>query len=333
MTGVRAGVRHRCVVLDDYQRTAMDCADWGTLRDHVDVESIVAHLDGDALVSALRGASIVVAMRERTSFSSSLIERLPALRLLVTTGMANAAIDMEAASRRGITVCGTGTSPGAAAELTWGLLLASMRNIVDECANLRAGGERWQISLGGDLRGRTLGVVGLGTLGSRIARYGRAFDMRVLGWSRSNTPKRCAELGVEYAPDLDTVLSEADIVTLHVPLTPDTRGMIGRRELALMKRGATLVNTARAGLVETDALLDALRSGHLRGAALDVFDDEPLPKEHPVRTMTNVVATPHLGYVTADTYSRYFADAVEDIEAWIAGKPVRVLAAASPEPD
>lgn len=322
------GGRHRCVVLDDYQGTALERADWSPLRDRVDVECVGGHLDGEALVDALGGASIVVAMRERTAFADGLLARLPALRLLVTTGMVNAAIDMEAAARRGIVVCGTGTSPGAAAELAWALLLASVRNIVEECVNLRAGGERWQVSVGGDLRGRTLGVVGLGTLGSRVARYGNAFDMRVLGWSRSNTPGRSAELGVEYAPSLDAILSEADIVSLHVPLTPQTRGMLGSRELALMKRGATLVNTARAGLVDTAALIDALRSGHLRGAALDVFDEEPLPRDHPFRTMPNVVATPHVGYVTADTYARYFADAVENIAGWIDGAPVRVLNAA-----
>lgn len=316
----------RCAILDDYQDAALAAADWESLAPRIALDRFAAPLAGeDALAAALEPYSVIVAMRERTPFTASLLSRLPRLRLLVTTGMVNAAIDMEAARRRGVTVCGTRGSVGPAAELAWGLLLALMREIPAEVANLRAGGSRWQVSVGRDLKGKTLGVVGLGKLGQRVAGYGRAFGMDVLGWSRNNSPGRCAALGIGHAATLDDLLARSDVVSLHLTLAPETRGILGAREIGLMKPGAVLVNTARGPLVDEAALVRALESGRLGGAALDVFEREPLPAGHPFRTLPNVVATPHLGYVTRETYAIYFSDAVEAISAWLEAKPVRVL--------
>lgn len=316
----------RVAVLDDYQRVALDMADWTSLAGKVRIDCFDDHVAGaDKVAERLRDHDIVVVMRERTVFDAELLGRLPKLKLLVTTGMVNASIDMAAAAELGIVVAGTRGSVGPAAELTWGLLLSLMRNIPAEVANLRAGGERWQLSAGSDLKGKTLGVAGIGKLGQLVAGYGRAFGMDVLGWSRSNTPERSAALGVGFAPSLDTLLAASDVVTLHLTLTPETTGIIGARELGLMKPGAVIVNTSRGPLIDEAALISALAANRVGGAALDVFDREPLPADHPFRQLPNVVATPHLGYVTRETYQIYYGDAVEDIGAWLAGKPLRVL--------
>jgi phosphoglycerate dehydrogenase-like enzyme len=321
----------RCAILDDYQDVAFTMADWRALEGAVAVDRFVDHMDGlDVLAARLADYDILLAMRERTAFGRDLLARLPRLKLLITTGMVNASIDMQAAAELGITVAGTRGTVGPAAELTWGLLLALMRHIPAEVAHFRAGGERWQISLGSGLKGKTLGIAGIGKLGQLVAGYGRAFGMNVLGWSRSNTPERSAALGIGYVASLDELIAASDIVTLHLTLTPETTGIIGRREIGLMKAGAIIVNTSRGPLIDEPALIEALENGRIGGAALDVFDREPLPPDHPFRRLANVVATPHLGYVTQESYRVYFADAVEDITAWLAGSPLRVLNAVEP---
>lgn len=317
----------RCVVLDDYQDAASRFADWSVLADQVELVVLREHLSGDGLIAALRGAAIVVAMRERTRFDAVTLARLPELRLLVTTGPVNASIDLAAAAARGITVCATTSVQHPAPELTWGLLLALARRIPQEDARFHRGDSPWQASVGLDLAGRTIGIVGLGKVGARIARYARAFDMRVIAWSRNLTAERCAEHGAELAPGLDALLAASDVVTLHVILGPETAGLIGARELSLMKPTALLVNTSRGPLVDEAALVEALRQGRIAGAALDVFCEEPLPAGHPLRGAPNLVATPHLGYVSGDNYRLYFGGVVEDIQAWLRGQPIRVLAA------
>jgi phosphoglycerate dehydrogenase-like enzyme len=315
----------RCAILDDYQGVALGFADWSRLSQRVDTVVFDRPIEPGRLRETLRPFEIIVAMRERTVFDASLLCRLPNLRLLVTTGMRNASIDMDAAAGQGITVAGTAGLVGPAAELAWGLLLALMRRIPEEAARLRNGSDRWQHSVGTELQGKTLGVVGLGRLGSRVAAYGRAFGMEVLGWSRNNSPERSEELGVRYCATLDDLLRESDVVSLHLALNRETRGIIGKSAFEKMKPNAVLINTARGPLVDEEALVSALSKNRIAGAGLDVFDVEPLPLDHPLRRLDNVVATPHLGYVTGRTYEIYFNDAVEDIEAWLDGRPIRVL--------
>jgi phosphoglycerate dehydrogenase-like enzyme len=281
--------------------------------------------DPEALAKALSGFEIVVAMRERTRFDRALIERLPKLKLLITTGMVNAAIDMDATAEHGVTVCGTSGSAGSTAELTWGLILALMRQIPAEHAELQRGG-RWQTTVGREVRGRQLGIIGLGKLGAQVARVALAFEMKVAAWIANLTAARCAEVGVALAGSLDELLRTSDIVSLHLVLSDRSRGTIGARELGLMKPGAILINTSRGPLIDEAALISALREKHI-SAGLEVFDREPLPQEHPLRGFDNVVITPHLGYVTEETYRIYYSGVVEDIAAWIAGSPVRVIRA------
>jgi phosphoglycerate dehydrogenase-like enzyme len=315
----------KCAILDDYQEVALGMADWSMLAGKVRLEAFASHVESGDLAERLADFEIIVAMRERTVFDEALLSRLPKLKLLVTTGMNNASIDMKAAERLGILVCGTRGIVGPAAELAWGLLLSLTRNIPAEAANLRAGGEFWQLSVGRGLQGKTLGVAGIGKLGRLTCGYGRAFGMDVVGWSRSLTEERSREIGIGHAPTLDDLLARSDVVSLQLTLTKETRGIIGRREIGLMRPGAILLNTARGPLVDETALIEALRQGRLGGAALDVFDREPLPPDHPFRTLPNVVATPHLGYVTEETYRVFFGDAAEDIAAWLAGRPERAL--------
>jgi phosphoglycerate dehydrogenase-like enzyme len=320
----------RCAILDDYQDAAQSRGDFDKLAGQVEFTIIREHIaETPALLERLAPFEIVVAMRERTRFDAERLAGLPNLKLLITTGMRNASIDMEAAVRQGILVCGTESFAGSAAELTWGLLLALMRHIPREAENFRAGGP-WQLTVGRDLRGLRLGVIGLGTLGSRVATYGRAFGMEVAGWSRNNTPERSAGLGIGFAPTLDALLEGSDVVSIHIPLNPATRGLIGARELGLMPSGAVLLNTSRGPIVDEAAMIAALRDGRLGGAGLDVFDQEPLPTDHPLRKLDNVVAVPHLGYVTENAYALYFTGAVAAIEAWMAGAPVRVLSEKRP---
>ncbi len=320
-------VPHRVAILDDYQEVAASMARWEALGPEVGIDFFDRHLGEADIVETLRPYDIIVAMRERTVFDQALLTQLPDLRLLVTTGMANASIDIESAHRLGIVVSGTRGVVGPAAELAWALLLALVRNIPEEVANFQAGGDRWQLTLGSDLQNKTLGVAGLGKLGKLVAGYGKAFNMNVLGWSRNNTPERAADLGIGFVQSLDELLSASDVVSLHLTLNPETRGLIGARELGLMKPDAVIINTSRGPLIDEAALVAALRDGTIGGAGLDVFDTEPLPADHPFRMLPNVVATPHLGYVNRETYEVYFGDAVENIQTWLAGAPVRVLAA------
>ncbi len=310
-------------MLDDYQQVAASYAGWDRLGAEVDF--VAEHLTGDSLSARLDGAEVVVAMRERTAFDADLLTRLPALRLLVTTGAANASIDVKAAAAQEITVCGTRSLPGPAAELTWALLLAVLRHVPLSDRELRAG--RWQDDVlpGGDLAGKTLGLLGLGRLGARVARVGLAFEMEVLAWSQNLDPGHARSLGVEPAPSKDDLLTRSDLVSLHLRLSDRTRGIVGERELGLMKPTAVLVNTSRGPLVDEGALVAALRDGRIAAAGLDVYDEEPLPADHPLRGLDNVVLTPHTGYVTTDGYRLFYEDVVEDIAAWQSGTPLRVL--------
>ena len=261
-------------------------------------------------------------MRERTAFPRALLERLPKLKLLVTTGMRNASIDVAAATARGIVVCGTAGLPYPTAELTWGLILALVRRIPAEDRATREG--RWQISCGLGLNGKTLGVIGLGGLGSRVAKVGRAFEMGVIAWSQNLTEARAAEVGAKLVAK-DELLARADVASIHLVLSDRTRGLIGARELSLMKRAAYLINTSRGPIVDESALVAAVRKGTIAGAGLDVYDDEPLAIDHPLRDLPNTVITPHLGYVTEEGYRIFYGQALEDVKAWLAGQPVRVL--------
>jgi phosphoglycerate dehydrogenase-like enzyme len=314
----------RIAVLDDYQSVAAEFCDWTRVPGDVEVVEFHEHLGGeDAVAAALQGFDVVVAMRERTEFRRGLLERLPDLELLVTTGMRNTSIDVEAAAEHGITVCGTAASAAATAELTWGLILAAVRHIPREDAGMRAGG--WQQTIGGDLAGARLGVIGLGRLGSRVATVGQAFGMDVVAWSQNLTDERAAEVGVRRV-ERDELFATSDVVTVHLLLSKRTRGLIGAEDLALMKHTAVLVNTSRGPIVQQQALLDALTEGRIAGAGLDVYDEEPLPAEHPLRTAPHTVLTPHLGYVTRGTYEVFYGEAVEDVAAWVAGSPIRVIA-------
>jgi len=318
-----------CAILDDYQRVALSMADWESIADRVDVAVLHDHVDDRAkLVEALAPFQVVVAMRERTPFDRALLASLPELRLLVTTGMRNASIDLAAAAERGVTVCGTRSWPGAAGELTWALILAAIRDIPREDAEFHAGG-RWQSGIGHSLRGSTLGIVGVGNVGKLVATVGRAFDMNVIGWSRSLTQERATELGITHAATLAELLTESDVVSLHVTLTSETRGLIGAEALRAMKPTAYLVNTSRGPVVDEAALIEALTERTIAGAAIDVFDREPLPLDHPFRGLVNLIATPHIGYVTRENYRMFYGDAVGDIRAWLDGRPERVLAPAA----
>ena len=309
------------IVLDDYQGVALEMADWSRLQAQGRVEVLREHVgDPDELAQVLSSYDAVVLMRERTPLPAAVIERLPRLRLVVTTGRRNPVIDLDATRRRGIVVCNTGSPAGSTVEHTWALLLGLCRHLVEEASNVREG--RWQTTIGRDLAGRTLGVLGLGRIGAQVAGVARAFGMDVLAWSRSLTPERAAEAGVTMA-GIDDVLRRADVVTVHLVLSEETRGLLGARELGLMKPGALLVNTSRGPIVDTDALVAALQQGDLGGAAVDVFDTEPLPAHHPLRSAPRLLATPHIGYVTERVYGTFYGEAVEDIEAFLAGAPIR----------
>jgi phosphoglycerate dehydrogenase-like enzyme len=278
------------------------------------------------LIAAIRDFDIVVAMRERTPFDAETLAALPNLKLLVTTGMRNASIDMKAAEARGIVVCGTGGMPGSTAELAWALILALFRSIPDEVADFRKSAA-WQTRLGIDLDGKRLGIVGLGRLGARVARVGLAFGMEVAAWNRSLTDERAREAGVVRAASLDDLLRTSDVVSIHITLNPSSRGLIGARELALMKPTAFLVNTSRGPIVSETALIAALEAGRPAGAAVDVYDREPLPPDHPLRRTKRLIGTPHVGYVTEGTYRVFYGEAVEDIRGWLKGAPVRRISA------
>lgn len=314
----------RCAVLDDYQNVALELADWSGLKDtEIKVfNKSLGHID--AVAKALAGYSIVCLMRERTPFPRALFEKLPDLKLLVTTGMRNAAIDMAAAKAHGVTVCGTDSAGHPTAELAVGLMIDLARKISLENARMKAG-EVWQQTIGGDLHGKTLGILGLGRLGSRVAKVGLAFGMKVIAWSQNLTEDKCREAGVTFAGSKENLLKESDFITIHLVLSDRSRGLIGAPELALMKPTAYLINTSRGPIVDETALMAALQTRAIAGAAIDVYDTEPLPRDHPLRKLSNAITTPHLGYVTEDNYRTFYTHTVEAIRGFIDGKPVRVI--------
>ena len=315
----------RCAILDDYQNVALSFADWSKVSGDIEIKVFNEHLGtADQVIAALKGFPIVCAMRERTPFPRSVIDALPELRLLITTGMRNASIDLEAAKARGVVVCGTPAFGNATAAVATGLMLELARHIGYENARLKSGA-LWQSTIGLDLEGLTLALLGLGKLGTRMAEIGRAFKMHVIAWSQNLTPEKCQEAGAEYVSG-DELFERADFLSIHVQLSPRTRGLVGAKQLALMKKSAYLINTSRGPIVDEAALLAALRDKRISGAGLDVFDIEPLPLDHPLRKLDNVVITPHLGYVAAQNYRAFFGGMVDDIRAFLDGKPVRVLA-------
>jgi phosphoglycerate dehydrogenase-like enzyme len=311
---------HRVVLLDDYQQVGIDLL--GPIAG-TDVVVLSQHIaDEDGLVMALAGAEVVVAMRERTRLTASVISRLPDLRLLVTTGMGNAAIDLGAATGAGVVVSGTGGVLTPTSELTWGLILALLRHIPAEDAALRAG--RWQSTVGTGVAGKTLGLLGAGRLGKLVSQAAKAFRMDVIAWSQNLTAERAAEVGASLVTK-EELFARSDVVTVHLVLSDRTRGLVAEAELRAMKPTAILVNTSRGPIVDEGALLEALEHQWIAGAALDVYDLEPLPAEHPLRAMPNTVLTPHLGYVTDDCYELFYREIAEDIAGYLAGRPLRVL--------
>jgi phosphoglycerate dehydrogenase-like enzyme len=314
----------RCAILDDYQNVALNLADWSKVERDIEIKVFNDHLgNADAAVAALKGFAIIIAMRERTAFPRPVLEALPDLKLLITTGMRNASIDLEAAKGRGITVCGTGSFGNPTSALAIGLMLELTRHIGSENARLHAGA-KWQSTIGPDLEGLTLGVLGLGRLGSRTAQVAKALGMSVIAWSQNLSAEKCAAAGVGYI-GRDDLFRQSDFITIHLVLSPRTRGLVGARELGLMKPSAFLINTSRGPIVDGSALVAALRDKKIAGAGVDVFDAEPLPLDHPFRKLDNAVITPHLGYVTEQNYRHYFREVVEDLRAFLDGKPVRVL--------
>ena len=312
----------RIAVLDDYQYAARRYGDWNSLDAQVEVFH-EPFADVDEVVSQLAEFDVVVAMRERTRFPAEVLRGLKRLKLLVTTGPFNDAIDVPAANAQGVVVCGTGYPElGSTCELTWALILAAVRNMPAETRSMRQGG--WQVGVGTGLEGKTLGLLGLGRLGSRVAKVGQAFGMDTIGWSQNLTAEKAAEHGVTAVTKKE-LFENSDVLSIHVPLSDRSRGLVGAAELAAMKPAALLVNTSRGPIVDEDALIDALLARKIGGAALDVFNLEPLPERHILRRLDNVIATPHIGYVTEGQYKVFYSDAVENIAAFIAGKPIRVV--------
>jgi phosphoglycerate dehydrogenase-like enzyme len=316
----------RAAILDDYQNVAMKLADWSKVTKDVEVKVFdKPFASQDEAIKALQGFAIVVGMRERTPFPRKVIEALGDLKLLITTGAKNNSFDVKAASERGVTVCGTGGAGNPTTGIAFGLMLELTRRIGFENARMKAG-QPWQVTIGQDLEGLALGIVGLGKLGQRVAGVAKAFGMKVIAWSQNLTPEKAKQAGVDYASKED-LFRNADFVTIHYQLGERSRGLITAEDNARMKPSAYLINTARASIVDQAALLKALQDKKIAGAGLDVFDVEPLPLNHPYRKLDNVVITPHLGYVSEQNYRKYFPDIVEDIRAWLDGKPVRVIAA------
>jgi phosphoglycerate dehydrogenase-like enzyme len=305
----------RIAILDDYQAVALTMADWSPLKERAQITVFTDHLtDEDALAERLAPFDVLCVMRERTALSRSLLERLPKLRFVASTGPINAAIDVKAAEERGIEIAHTGYGSSPTVEMTWALILASQRHLVAEANAVRSGG--WQHTLGGDLAGRTLGIVGLGHIGSAVARVGVAFGMRVIGWSQNLTPEKADLQGAE-AVSKEALFGESDILSLHLLLSRRTRGLVDVDVLGLMKPTAWLINTSRSPIVNEAAVLAALRSGGIGGYAVDVYDEEPLPPDHPFRSLPNVLATPHLGYVSEGLYRTFYGDSVTNIEEWL----------------
>src|SRR5271166_4376124 len=310
--------RFRIAVLDDYQNVALSLADWSALDARAAVTVFNDHLsDPDAVIERLRPFDIVCVMRERTPMTRVIIERLPKLRMIASTAGRNASIDLKAAEERGVQVVHTGYTSTPTIELTWALILGSARNLVAENTSLRSGG--WQQSVGDDMAGRTLGVLGLGNVGGAVARIGAAFGMKVIAWSQNLTTERTGEVGATLV-SRDELFQEADVVSIHLVLSGRTRGLVGAAELALMKPTARVVNTSRGPIVVEADLVAALRDKKIAGAAIDVFDQEPLPLEHPFRSLSNLLATPHIGYVSRGLYERFYQDTVANICRWLDGQ-------------
>ncbi|AHF67125.1 MULTISPECIES: D-2-hydroxyacid dehydrogenase family protein [Pseudomonas] len=311
-------------VIDDWQDIASDVVDWSVLSPIGEVSFLHDFpADTATMVQRLQGFEIICMMRERTLFDEALLSQLPRLKLLVTGGMRNAAIDIKAAKRLGIEVCGTESYKHAAPELTWALIMGITRNLVAEANSLRDG--KWQVGLGSDLHGKTLGILGLGSIGKWIARYGQAFGMNVIAWSQNLTAEAAAESGVTYVSKQE-LFEQADVLSVHLVLSDRSRGLVDAEALAWMKPSAYIVNSSRGPIIDEAALITTLQQRRIAGAALDVFDIEPLPAEHPFRTLDNVLATPHIGYVTENNYRTFFSQMIEDIQAWHAGAPIRVFA-------
>jgi phosphoglycerate dehydrogenase-like enzyme len=313
----------KVAILDDYQNCALQMADWSVLPANVEMTVFTDNEpDLGQLIQRLTPFQVVCAMRERTRFDRELLEKLPNLKLIATTGAWNAAIDMQAAEELGITVSGTGAAPNSTPELTWGVILALIRRIPDEVNSVRSGG--WQVAVGGDLQGRTLALMGLGNIGSAMARIGKAFGMNVIAWSQNLTEEKASAAGARLV-DMDTLFRDGDFVCIHTVLSTRTRGLVTARELGLMKKTAYLINTSRGPIIDEAALIDVLERGAIAGAALDAYVPEPLPADHPFRRLTNLIATPHIGYVTEDTYRIFYGETVDNITAFLAGKPARVI--------
>ncbi|WP_455807522.1 D-2-hydroxyacid dehydrogenase family protein [Pseudomonas fluorescens] len=310
-------------VIDDWQDVARDVVDWSVLDSLGEVTFEHDYpADNATLAERLGRYQVICVMRERTRFDEDLLKRLPNLELLVTGGMRNAALDMQAAAKLGIKVCGTDSYKHAAPELTWALIMAATRNLVNEANSLRAG--HWQQGLGGDLHGKTLGILGLGSIGQRVAQFGQVFGMRVIAWSENLTAERAEQVGVTYV-NKQALFEQADVLSVHLVLSERSRGLVDAQALGWMKPTALLVNTARGPIVDEAALIKALQKQQIAGAALDVFEQEPLPAMHPFRTLDNVLATPHVGYVSRQNYEQFFSQMIEDVQAWAAGDPVRLL--------
>lgn len=317
-------MRLRCAILDDYQNVALKLADWSSVKEKTDITVFNKPFASAAeAIAELQDFEIICAMRERTPFTKDVLGALPKLKLLVTSGMRNAAIDLPAAKERGIVVSGTGGVGNPTAGLAIGLMLELTRHIGYENARMKAG-EPWQTTVGMDPEGKVFGVVGLGKLGSKVAEIAKALGMKVLAWSTNLTPEACAAAGVEYATK-EQLFAQSDVISVHVVLSARSRGLVGREDLRRMKPTSYIINTARAPIIDEDALIEVLREKKIAGAGLDVFPIEPLALDHPFRTLDNVVITPHIGYVTEETYLRFYGESVEDVVAWLDGKPIRVL--------
>lgn len=310
-------------ILDDYQNVALKMADWSRLQaNHRITVFDKPFKNQDEVAKALAGFEIVNIMRERTPFPRALLERLPDLKLLITTGPRNASVDVKAANERGIVVSGTPAGGHATAELAFGLILSLARNLPTEFNNMREG--RWQTTLGQDIRGKTLGLLGLGKLGGEVAKFGKVFGMNLIAWSQNLTPERAAEIGAQRV-EKDELFRRADFISVHLVLSDRSRGLVGARELGLMKPTAAIVNTSRGPIIDASALAAALKEKRIAGAALDVYDTEPLPADHPLRSEPRAVLTPHIGYVTEESYRTFFAGVIAAIDGYLAGKPVQVI--------
>ena len=313
----------RLALLDDYQQVALQSADWDSLSPDCSVTVFHDHLtDEEAIADRLRDFDAVMALRERTPFPRSLLAQLPNLKIIASAGMRNAAIDLDAATEHGIVVCGTEGSSRATMELTWGLILGLLRHISLEHIATRGGD--WQQTVGIELDGKTIGIIGLGNIGSQMAEVARAFHMNILAWSQNLTPERAEANGAALVSK-DELLAQSDIVTIHTRLSDRTRALLGARELGLLKPSAFLINTSRGPIVDEDALIDTLKTGAIAGAGLDVFDQEPLPADHPLLSLDNVLLTPHLGYVTQETYRAFYGQTLENTRSFIEGRPQRVM--------